>query len=319
MEPIDVVLNLKKAKKSEERLSILDNAWSAECFNFFEGVFLSLNPLINLNLKKIPKIIEEDDEPDELGFIEFRRIVTGIYHKKILNADKHIKDSLNMSSVVAWNEWYRRILLKDLHKLITVAQFNKFLMSKNEEDLLIPVFKFQKAQSSWSNFHKYSGNKFLVDPYISGDRLLVVAKKSPPTIMFFDAKGKKTIYHDLEDFENLLELLPIDVIFDGVYSEGRYYIFDLMPLKDYLSNNVEIPLSKRHRALCDLQDVFVNVLGSKIRILPKKMSMISSRSDIEKLFNEFVVEQGYEGVVFKRANSGYQPGKSTTNWLYKFS
>lgn len=315
MEPIEVIKKLKKAKKAADKINVLKEAWNAECFDFFEGIHMSLNPLITFNIKEVPKIVDEDDEPDELGFSNFRFTALGIYHKRILNIAKTIDDALNTSSVESWNEWYSRILSKDLYKIVTVTQVNKFLKSVNEDNLLIPIFKCQKAQHTRKNFFKYQRANYLIDPYTSGDRLLTVAKKSPTTIMFFNDKSKQVSYHDLEDFENLLEYLPIDVVFDGVYSEGRYYIFDILPLEHYKTGSIDISLIDRHKALCDLQDIFVDVLASKVRILPKKGITISNRSDIEKAFDEFV-EQDYEGVVFKRAESGYHLGVSNTNWLY---
>ena len=315
MEPIDVIKKLKQAKKAADKIEVLKEAWEAECNDFFEGMHLAFNPLIVFNLNKVPRIIEEDDEPDNLGFTNFRRFALEIHYGQIKNTKKHVEDALNTSSVEAWNEWYRKILSKNFGNLITVAQLNKFLNSIEQTDLLIPVFKHQNVQKSWQNHHRYNINYF-VDPYIPGDRLLTVLRKVPTSVFFFDEKGKQATYHDLEDFENLIEHLPVDVLLDGVYSEGRYYVFDIMPYDEYRLGKVERPIEDRHKALCDMQELFVDTLGSKVRILPKKKVMITTRSQIKSVISEFLM-LGYDSVVFKKADSGYLPGTNSTYWIHE--
>lgn len=146
MTPIDVINQLRKAKNSAEKQAVLSTAWTEECYEFFEGVHFALNPIINFDLTVVPKIVDEDNEPDELGFAAFRQLALDIYHKKAKNINKVIEDALNRSSVEAWNKWYRNILLKTLG-CITISQFNKFLNSIDETDLLIPIFKYQKISN----------------------------------------------------------------------------------------------------------------------------------------------------------------------------
>lgn len=311
MQPIDVVLKLKQAKKAADKNKVLQEAWDAECYEFFEGIHLALNPIMQFSLDAVPKIVEEDDEPDDLGFSKFRHLALEIFYDRIKAPMPHIEEALNTSSVVAWNEWYRKILLKSFGNLVTVSQINKFLQSVEDEDLLIPTFKHQKAQSSY--LRRYPPGEYFIDGYVEGERLITVLRRVPRSFFFFDKKGKPINYNDLAVIEDLIDLIPVDIVFDGVYSEGRYHVFDVMPYDEYRKGSVNRTLEERHAALCDMQDAFTDLFGAKIRILPKKKVTVTVTSDTGLSKKEFR-EQGFTGIVFKKAEGGYFTGYANANW-----
>lgn len=301
IEPIQYILDLQSAKKPADKISILRRAWDDGCRDLFSGLQISFDPLIRFDLPAVPKIIENDDEPDQLGFDEFKKLINNL-------REEEINVALNKSSVIAWNEWYRKILLKSID-CIKSSQVNKFLKSVNNIEFLIPVIKPQMMSEDFIG-NNFSAGEYYIDPYLSGDRILTVLQPNPALNLQFNKEGDPIRIHD---FSNLVNLLPVGIVLDGVQHGDCYYLFDILPLQEYKTGKIGINQERRHRALCDLQDILADLYAGKVRILPKKRSMISNTTDANSAIDE-LRQQGYGDVVFKKVTGKYLLNRNR-NWV----
>jgi len=88
---------------------------------------LALDPLITFGVKKIPK--NEKDGPG-LPFTEFEKLAIALSRREVTGhaARDTIEFYMSEATIEQWNDWYRRILIKDL-KLENTSLLARFLKS----------------------------------------------------------------------------------------------------------------------------------------------------------------------------------------------
>ncbi len=81
---------------------------------FFEGCRLALDPMITFGLKQIPE--KKDEDGPGLPWDGFNSVVQRLRDRKLTgNVARSAVDTLmNTATKSQWNNWYRRILIKDL-------------------------------------------------------------------------------------------------------------------------------------------------------------------------------------------------------------
>lgn len=315
MEPIEVIDNLNKQITSKGKEAILEQAWEDSCFDFFEGIQQALDPFTVLSVEKIPLIIEEDDEPDDLGIKQLLHLHGQLKKHQLTYkvAGQAIEDALNVSSVDAWNNWYRLILLQDFGKTVTPLQVNRVLTrfsKKNPKAIkyLIPAIKAQKHQLYQGDI--LIGNAY-VDSFMFGVRTIIILEKDSNTVIAFNLRGKKVKVD--ERFDRILKILPISLMFDAVKVKNKLNIVDIMPLEEYRKGYTHRNQMQRHEALCELNDLFYETFKGDVSILPKLRVNLTSDKSFRQVIADFKA-QGISTVMIKDLQAPYLTRKSK-NWI----
>ncbi|NJO62544.1 MAG: hypothetical protein HC836_31250 [Richelia sp. RM2_1_2] len=276
----------------------------------FEGLHLGLNPLLEFDLVKVPKIVEHDEEPDRIKFDDFKKFAYDLHFKKCLDSRIFVDEFVNSASVDSWNLWYRNILLKTINNAVPITTFNKFLNQSHQQKYLIPILKCPKPNPNKPA--SYAG-EYLVDEFIAGERVLSVLSVTSKRILLFNEQGARIQNTNLSILSSMLPYLSNDVIIDGVFNGERYYAFDITLLEDFINNNQQHSQKTRHTVLCDMQDLLVELFDGKIRILPKKLITVTTGCEIESAKDEFR-SQGATKCVIKDVNGVYST-KTKPNWF----
>jgi len=81
---------------------------------FFEGVRLALNPFVTFGVKKVPE--KSDEDGAGLDWDSFTLAITGFVNREVTGntAKAMLKTMMSAATKRQWNDWYRRILIKDL-------------------------------------------------------------------------------------------------------------------------------------------------------------------------------------------------------------
>ena len=87
--------------------------WGPHSDEFGKGLVLALDPLITFGVKKIPK--SKKDGPG-LAYGPFENLAMALKDRHATGnaAKEKIEFYMNEATMEQWNDWYRRILIKDL-------------------------------------------------------------------------------------------------------------------------------------------------------------------------------------------------------------
>lgn len=116
MATIDIVLRLMDP--NEDHAAIVREAWNSDNEEFFIGLDLALNVSLDFGVSRVPALPDDDQEPGTLTFQQFFQLAMGLAHDKPIPeiAQQSIENAALSANAIEWNVWYRRILLKSLHK-----------------------------------------------------------------------------------------------------------------------------------------------------------------------------------------------------------
>ena len=103
-----------------------------------EGLLLALDPLITFGVKKIPK-----SEKDGLGltWVQFKYLARRLINRTATGHEARdlIEFNMSLATKEEWNDWYRRILIKDLKCGVSAKTVNN-CCKKFGIDFKIPIF-----------------------------------------------------------------------------------------------------------------------------------------------------------------------------------
>ena len=221
-----------------------------------------------------------------------------------------------------WNDWYRRILIKDLRCGVSLKTVNN--VRKNT----IPVFTCMLAHSGDNNPKKITGD-CVVEYKYDGVRAIVIVQNGNAVI--YSRNGKlltnfphiekafsKKIFDDLvfdgevmsKDFQSLMKQVHRK---EGAETTDAYFaLFDFLPLDEFQTGSGTLPLTKRKELLKGFeQSEYFNdcIVVTKYDILN-----IEDDSDKFKAINNTAIEEGYEGIMVKPVNGMYEC-KRSYGWL----
>ena len=221
-----------------------------------------------------------------------------------------------------WNDWYRRILIKDLRCGVSLKTVNN--VRKNT----IPVFTCMLAHSGDNNPKKITGD-CIVEYKYDGVRAIIIVQNGNAVI--YSRNGKlltnfphiekafsKKIFDDLvfdgevmsKDFQSLMKQVHRK---EGAQTEDAYFaLFDFLPLTEFREGKGTLPLIKRK----ELLKGFGNSEYFDDCIVVTKYNVLNIEDDGDKFkrINNTAIEEGYEGIMVKPINGLYEC-KRSYGWL----
>ena len=221
-----------------------------------------------------------------------------------------------------WNDWYRRILIKDLRCGVSLKTVN------NVQKGTIPVFTCMLAHSGDNNPKKITGD-CVVEYKYDGVRAIIIVENSNATIYSRNGKQLKNFPHIEEAFSHKMF---DDLVFDGEVmsadfqtlmkqvhrkegsetTDAYFALFDFLPLDEFKTGSSTLPLIKRKELLKGFEssEYFSDC------IIVTKYDVINIEEDADKFkaINNTAIEEGYEGIMVKPVN-GYYECKRSYGWL----
>jgi DNA ligase 1 len=303
---------------------------------FFEGCRLALDSMITFGLKQIPE--KKDEDGPGLSWDSFTLAITGFVNRDVTgNTARDMVASMMQSATKAqWNNWYRRILIKDLRCGVSEKTINK-VVEKEWPEYAVPVFSCQLAHDSANHEGKVKGKKY-IEVKLDGVRVLTIVR-TDGRVEQFSRNGK-----ELVNFEHITKQISAvvkkdppkyDLVLDGEVMSSSFqdlmkqvhrksdveandavlHLFDMCPLdkfqegrwdKDQETRSLYVyEWHKKHKA--DLPNVAV--VGHELVDLDT-----DEGSKRFKEINQFAIDGGYEGIMIKDPKAPYEC-KRTHSWL----
>jgi DNA ligase 1 len=341
----DVITALEGTNSRLDKERIVQEAWTAGILEFFEGSKLAFDSLVTFNVKKVPlaDVLSMEADPDVLAYTwkDFRQLAKELETRELTGhaARDAILDAAKSCNTHTWNNWYRRVLLKDFRCGLSETTINKVLgkIGGKATNYLVPVFTCQLAKDSDDHPNDMRGKK-LLDIKLDGARLLTVLNKETGTVTQHSRNG-----HPNENFpqltEALAQILPQlkeSLVLDGeVVSENfqslmRQFkrkknvdtsdaflaLFDVVPLAAFLKGEHKVSQRERHAELLQLEPVIRAATDDRVYVVPKLEVDLDTDEGQAQLseFNRDALAKGLEGVMIKNPDASYQCKRSVA-WL----
>ena len=305
---------------------------------FFAGCRLALDPMITFGLKQIPEKANEDGPG--LPWDSFTAITERLRNRELTgNAARDAVDALiKQATQSEWNGWYRRILIKDLRCGTSEKTINK-VVEKKYAQYAIPVFGCQLAHDSANHESKVTGRK-LIEVKLDGVRVITIVR-SDGRVDMFSRNGK-----ELANFPHIAEQIAsvikqkgssksMDVVLDGEIMSSSFQdlmkqvhrkdnveagdavlnLFDVLPLADFeqgVYNKDQTTRSSMVKFWVEQnQPLIPNVTYVANELVDLDTDVGQTRF---KEINALAVEGGYEGIMIKDPDAGYECKRSVA-WL----
>lgn len=298
---------------------------------FFEGCKMALDPLFTFGVKQVPTASVDGpgcswEQFNELARKLNNRTATGHTARDL------IKFHMDLSTVDQWNNWYRRILIKDLRCGVSEKTVNKMIKKAGKTEFTIPVFTCMLAHDSANHEKKMVGKK-LLDTKLDGVRVITIYNADNDTVGMYSRNGKElhNFGHIADEVLNTLaSQFSESMVLDGeVVSEtfqdlmkqvhrksnvnatdAKLALFDILTLKEFQKGQSVLGCKDRHHKLVQLGNTLKE--DSSIFVLEKVLVDLDTEQGqkMYKELNKKAVDNGYEGIMIKDINAPYECKRS---------
>ena len=294
--------------------------------SFQEGLSMCLDPLVTFGVKQVP---DSTKDGKGLKWESFKNSVNLLIEREKTGhaARDLIIELVNASKQNEWNDWYRRILIKDLRCGVSEKTVNN-VAKKMDLEFRVPVFSCMLAHDGAKHPKKIKGD-CLVEYKYDGVRVIAIVKKGKATL--YSRNGK--IFNNFPKIENALSKQAFNnIVFDGeimsddfqalmkqVYrksgaetDDAYLALFDMLPLKEFNNGKSIMNSIDRKKELAKLSKYFDNV----IQLVDYEIINFDTDDgkDQFSLMNKEALEKGYEGLMIKPTNNFYECKRSHA-WL----
>ena len=324
MQPWKVIQELEADNSRLKKEAIIRRESEEGNIRFFNGVGSALDGFRTFGVQKVPVSkkdgtgITQAEFDDVLRRLEDRTL-TGNEMRDV------IQDLCDRSNMEQWNDWYRRILIKDLRCGVTHKTVNKFSTMK------VPVFECMLATDSAKHEKKMVG-EMLIEPKLDGVRVIVICDVDKDEVKLFSRNGKElSNFPEInKQFDEMLDQMSESMVFDGevmsddfqtlmreIHRKGgaktqdaKLNLFDCMPLYNFMDGSCVDPITERKKWLDGYE------FGPNINVV-ESVRINLSEPDGQKQFadyNKMCIDRGFEGIMVKPVGGIYEC-KRSTGWL----
>ena len=293
---------------------------------FQEGLSMCLDPLITFGVKQVP---ESEQDGDGLKWDDFKKDVDLLIEREKTGhaARDLIIDLMSAAKNDQWNDWYRRILIKDLRCGVSEKTVNN-VAKRMDLEFKVPIFSCMLAHDGAKHPKKIKGD-CLVEYKYDGVRVIAIVKNGKATL--YSRNGK--IFHNFPHIENALSKSEYNnIVFDGevmsddfqalmkqVYrksgaqtDDAYLALFDILPLKEFNEGKSKLSSIERKEELNKLSKSFENA----IKLVDYEVINFDEKDGQDKFasMNKEALEKGFEGLMIK-PNDNYYECKRSHAWL----
>ena len=319
MNPWNIIQQLESNNSSLFKQDVIkQNIDNAE---FVKGAKYCLDPLVTFGVKQVPTT---DADGPGVSWDLFQSLADKLVAREVTGhaARDAIQTLADHSTVEQWNDWYRRILIKDL-RCGTGAK----LINKVRADT-IPMFGCMLAHDGAKHPKKIAGECFIEFKY-DGVRVIAIVTNGDATLYSRNGKLLENFPHINEalskpEFEGLVfdgEVMSEDFQSlmrqvhrkEGAQTEDAYLaVFDMLTLDEFNAKGTKMSALDRRERLVALQGDF----NSTIQLVEAMLFDLDTDFGKEefKTANKVALDLGYEGLMIKPAHLGYECKRSHA-WL----
>jgi DNA ligase-1 len=329
-----VITTLEDHNSRLDKEAIIEAQAQAGNHEFFEGCRLALDSMVTFGLKQIPE--KTDADGPGLPWDAFNAIVQKLRNRELTgNVARSAVDALmNTASKSQWNNWYRRILIKDLRCGVSEKTINK-VVEKKYAAYGVPVFSCQLAHDSANHESKVGGEK-LIEVKLDGVRVITIVYPNG-RVDQFSRNGKELVNFELikEQMAKTAGHYDVPMVFDGEVMSSSFqdlmkqvhrksnvkandavlHLFDILTLEDFEAGVARVPQLLRSETLIGWHTTNKDLLPN-VEVVAHEIVNIDDPEGAKRFkeINAQAVAGGYEGIMIKDINAPYQC-KRTHHWL----
>jgi len=333
-QPEYIIRNLETHNLRTNKEEILAAAMEEGLDEFFEGVRMALDKLYTFGIKQVPT---SEADGQGLSWDNFKQLAVALYRRELTGhaARDAVKLAMDVATQAQWNDFYRRILIKDLRCGVSEKTVNKVAKSLKLPQYSVPVFECMLAHDGANHETKISGKKIL-QPKLDGVRVLTVVDFESRTVVQYTRNGKV-----LENFSHITDYLLENIdnfgrsyVLDGEVvsrsfqdlmkqvhrkddvqaGDARLCLFDIIPLSEFKQGRSVMGQRRRSEFLNNFKNIFAD--SGHIEIIPQiEVNLDEFLGEIEyKDYNKKAIADGFEGIMIKDPDAKYQC-KRDVAWL----
>ena len=334
IQPETIIQRLEADNSRLAKEAILAEAIESDIPEFFDGIQMALSPFVTFGLKQIP-ISEQDGQG--LSWSNFKELAQALQNRSLTgnSARDSVKLAMDVATKTQWNDWYRRILIKDLRCGVSEKTVNTVAKRAKKPQYAVSVFSCQLSHDSANHEAKLTGKK-VVEKKLDGVRAITVVDYEAKTVTMYTRNGKElnNFSHITEYLSGFIEEFGRSYILDGEIMSSSFQdlmkqvhrkdnvnaldavlnLFDIVPLTEFKQGISAMGQRRRSQFLKNFENIFND--SGFITIVPQREFDLDVFTD-EIEFREFMkqmVAEGYEGIMIKEPDAKYEC-KRTTSWL----
>ena len=288
---------------------------------FITGATMCLDPLVTFGVKQVPTT---DTDGPGVSWDLFNTLADKLIARDLTGhaARDAIQTLADHSTIEQWNDWYRRILIKDLRCGTGAKLINK--VQKNT----IPLFGCMLAHDGAKHPKKIAGECFIEYKY-DGVRVIAIVQNGDATLYSRNGKLLENFPHINEalsrsEFEGLVfdgEVMSEDFQTlmrqvhrkEGAQTEDSYLaVFDMLTLEEFNAGATDMTAFERRERLISYQPLF----SYRLQLVDAVMLDLDTDDGQAsfKAMNKQALAEGYEGLMIKPIDQGYKCKRSHA-WL----
>jgi DNA ligase-1 len=294
--------------------------------------------MITFGVKQVPEKTDEDGPG--FSWDSFVVLAGRLRNRDLTGHDARdaIVEAIAQSTKAEWNGWYRRILIKDLRCGTSEKTINK-VVEKKYASYAIPIFGCQLAHDSANHESKVSGKK-LIEVKLDGVRVITIVR-SDGRVDMFSRNGK-----ELANFPHIVEQIAsvirqkgssksMDVVLDGEIMSSSFQdlmtqvhrksdvkandailnLFDVLPLADFEKGVYDKDQTTRSSMIQFWVEQNQALLPNVTCLANELVDLDTAEGQLRfKEINAQAITGGYEGIMIKDPNAGYECKRSVA-WL----
>ena len=336
-QPDFIIRRLEEHNSRLDKEAILKDAVDEGLDEFFDGVRMALDPLITYGVKQVP--VKHDNAGQGLPWGVFLQLANDLQYRNLTGhaARDAIKLAMDVATQRQWNDWYRRILIKDLRCGMSEKTVNK--VAKKHPQYQVPVFECQLAHDSAGHEDKMKGKK-QIEVKLDGVRVLTVINDvHGKSIEMFSRNGKQfhNFDHIIEEIRAVLKdhPAPYPLVLDGEIMSATFQdlmrqvqrkknanakdavlnLFDIIPLGCFKNKVYTFNQAVRSQMISAWVEDHADKL-QHVTALGWETVDLDTAAGYQRFveLNKAAVDGGYEGVMIKDVDAPYQC-KRSVSWL----
>jgi DNA ligase-1 len=335
-QPEIIIQRLEADNSRLAKEKILDEAMQEGLDEFFEGVTMCLDKLYVFGVKQVP--VKEAEGGQGLSWDNFKELADSLYRRRITGHDARdaIKLAMDVATQAQWNDFYRRILIKDLRCGVSEKTVNTVAKKAKKTQYAVPVFECMLAHDGANHEKKVAGKK-LLEKKLDGVRCLTVVDYEARSVTMYTRNGKELVNfpHIVKAFEDNIDNFARSYVFDGEVMSNSFQelmkqvhrkdnvesadavlnLFDIVPLVEFKAGKSVMGQRRRSNFLkANFSKIFAD--AGSITIVPQiEVDLDTLVGTVEfSDFNKQMVQEGYEGIMIKDVDAPYEC-KRSTSWL----
>jgi DNA ligase-1 len=333
-QPDEIIRRLEADNSRLGKEAIIRTAHEEGLPEFFEGVCMALDPLVTFGVKQVP-VKEPLMNQQGLAWNTFKELADRLQNRELTGhaARDAIELCMDLATEQQWNDWYRRILVKDLRCGVSEKTVNKVVPDT------VPVFSCMLAHDSANHEKKMRGKK-QIEVKLDGVRVLIVVHDTEGRkIEMFSRNGKQfhNFDHIIEEIRTVLKEYPVPypLVLDGEIMSASFqdlmkqvhrkdnvsandavlHLFDTVPLGCFLKGSWDKPQSFRSEITRAWVEQHSDVLEHVTALSWETVDLDTPEGEARFVqLNKAAVEGGYEGVLIKDPDAPYEC-KRSHSWL----